>query len=357
MAMKYETYGKIPYYKKWLETEGIDVVEGYSVDDVNTIPLKPWNRKGGKGVYINLVGAEDSNHAYICEIPSGEVLKPQKHLFEEMIFILEGAGATEVWNEGQSKQKFEWQKGSLFSIPLNAWHQHFNSHKNRPAKYLAVTDAPAVIDLFHNLDFIFNNNYIFRDRFNGEANYFSGEGKLYQKKCWDSNFIPNVYKFKLFDYKERGPGATNAKFDMADNVMESHVSEMPVGTYKKAHRHSPGAHVLILNGKGYTLMWKEGQPMQKFDWHTGSFLVPPRDWFHQHFNTGKEPAKYLALRWGSKEFLTGLHFTGAAASTYTSIKLGGGQLEYEDEDPEVRRLYMEELAKDGLELMMPDVIK
>ncbi len=30
-----------------------------------------------------------------------------------------------------------------------------------------------------------------------------------------------------------------------------------------------------------------------------------------------------------------------------SVKLGGNQIEYEDEDPEIRRQFKEELAKDG----------
>jgi quercetin dioxygenase-like cupin family protein len=42
--------------------------------------------------------------------------------------VVEGRGSTEVWIEGQSKKHvFEWQKGSMFSIPMNAMHRHVNA--------------------------------------------------------------------------------------------------------------------------------------------------------------------------------------------------------------------------------------
>jgi hypothetical protein len=35
-------------------------------------------------------------------------------------------------------------------------------------------------------------------------------------------------------------------------------------------------------------------------WGEASIYCPPGDWFHQHFNTGKEPARHLAVRYGSR---------------------------------------------------------
>jgi len=201
---------------------------------------------------------------------------------------------------------------------------------------------------------VFNNDFVFSDRFNGEEDYFSSKGKLYGERIWETNFVPNVETFQLREWKVRG-GSSN-EFELASNTMMAHVSEYPVGTYKKAHRHNPGAHVLILEGKGYTLMWEEGKPKQRFDWHRGSLIVPPRGWFHQHFNTGREPARYLARRWGSHKFRTGKHFSGGEG-WYYSVKLGGHQIEYEDEDPEIREMYEQDLVKEGIELKMPPIGK
>lgn len=330
-------------YQKWQQEEGIPAIGGFSVEDIRKVSLGPWKRKGGRGCFVNLEGTELINDCYICEIEPGGNLKPQKHLFEEIIYVVSGRGATTIWNEGGQKQTFEWQAGSLFSPPLNAWHQHFNGSGDKPARYLAVTSASVNINLFHNLDFIFKNDHVFKDRYSGPDDYFSSRGKFIGTRIWESNFIPDVKSIKLIEWKERGAGGTNINFVMSENAMAAHISEFPVGTYKKAHRHGPGAHVIILNGAGYSLLWEEGKPRAKVDWHEGSMVVPPSRWFHQHFNTGSEPARYLALRWGSAKW-GGI---GGAFKVDESVKAGGDQIEYPDEDPEIKKLYKEELKKHG----------
>src|SRR5204863_2925168 len=99
------------------------------------------------------------------EIPPAKSLKPQRRLFEETIYVIDGQGAAAVWHREDRKQTFEWQKGSLFSPPLNTCYQLFNGSGSQPARYLAVTTAPTMINLLHNHDFIFNNNFTFTDRF------------------------------------------------------------------------------------------------------------------------------------------------------------------------------------------------
>ncbi|MGH7767708.1 MAG: cupin domain-containing protein, partial [Candidatus Binatia bacterium] len=134
-------------YQQFLEKEGLPVIRAFHVEDIRQVELSPWERRGGLGAYLNLEGTEGVNDCYIGEIPPGKSLNPQKHMFEELVFVISGHGATTVWRDGKKKQTFEWQEGSLFSPPLNTWHQLFNGSGSEPARYLAVTTAPTMINL------------------------------------------------------------------------------------------------------------------------------------------------------------------------------------------------------------------
>ncbi|MFC2060074.1 ethanolamine ammonia lyase-activating protein [Chloroflexota bacterium] len=342
-------------YENWMEAEGIPIVTGYWVEDLRSVPVEKWPRLGGLGAFINLEGSQNAAGSYICEIPPGGSLTPQKHLYEEMVCILSGRGATTVWYEGGPKQTFEWGDWSLFAIPLNAWYQHHNGQGDKPARFFAVNGAPIVMNLFHNMEFVFNTDFIFKDRYGGQEDYFSGKGKLCKqwegRPVWETNFIPDLLTFKLYEWKPRGAGGTNVQFQLAEQTFAGHVSEFTSGTYKKGHCHGAAANVVVLNGKGYSLMWQAGEPWMKCDWHQGSLIIPPDQWFHQHFNVSKEPARYLALSPRGWKHTMGLRPRGDK-----SIKEGGSQIEYADESPEVRKLFEQELAKEGTEFKMSPAI-
>ncbi len=143
------------------------------------------------------------------------------------------------------------------------------------------------------------------------------------------------------------------------------------GRYHKAHYHGPGAILLGLQSSGYVLLWPKEAGFRPYEngnsaqvevkWREGSVYCPPNDWFHQHFNTGSQPARHLALRYGSRLFHLGFKVAGRIMTQgkdeepYTSVRKGGTLIEYEDEDPEIRRRYDEELKRTGVTSAMPEI--
>lgn len=213
LAKKFATEKETPY-TRWVAKEGLEIISALYVRNLHTVELKPWARRGGRGVFINHDASRTSNDCYVCEIPAGGKLAPQRQLFEEMILVLDGRGSTSVWNDAGKKVTLEWQKGSLFAIPLNAWHQHFNGSGQQPARFVSVTNCPPVMNLYEDEEFIFNSPYEFKNRFAGEPDYFANRGEQ-KGLLLQTNFVADAVNLPLITAKERGAGGGHIRFNMA----------------------------------------------------------------------------------------------------------------------------------------------
>src|SRR5256886_6064737 len=141
-------------YDNFMEAQGIPIYRDIGVRRVQDLPRKPWKRMGGNGTFIQLLGTEGLWGCYVVEVPGAGALKVEKHMYEEQFLVVEGRGTTEVWQEeGGKKQIFEWQRGSMFAIPLNCYHRIVNATSS-PALLLAGTTAPNVMNIYDNTDFI-----------------------------------------------------------------------------------------------------------------------------------------------------------------------------------------------------------
>jgi oxalate decarboxylase/phosphoglucose isomerase-like protein (cupin superfamily) len=348
LAKKFATEKDSPY-TRFIRGEGLEIIGAHYVPSLHTVELKPWARRGGNFVFINHEASRTSNDCYVCEIPPGKKLEPHRQLFEEMILVLDGRGSTTVWNDAGHRITFEWKAGSLFAIPLNAWHQHFNGSGKEPARYVAVTNGPPVINLYEDIDFVFNSKHDFKGRFNGEPDYFSAKGEQ-KGLLLQTNFVADAVNLPLISAKERGAGGGHIRFNMAKGSMNSHISQFPVGTYKKAHAHGPGAYVIVMSGEGYSLMWPEGEKPRHYPWREGTLITPPNMWFHQHFNSGTTPARYLAF----KQEGVAIRNAQGVPKAWISKRIGGDQIDYADESQEVRRMFAEALSKHGLKSRMEE---
>ncbi|MBI4335001.1 MAG: cupin domain-containing protein [Chloroflexi bacterium] len=324
-------------FEQWALAEGVPIVRGYYVPDAYKVALAPWKRTGGQGAIIILEGGEGFSNAYIAEISPGVSLKPEKHLFEEKLYVLQGNGEARFWNEGGPSRTIAWQEYSLFSPPVNVWHELRNTG-DQPAKIVAVTDAPLVFNMYRNPRFVFNSGFVFRDRYDDEPDYFDGVGRMVDRQTWAGGFIQDVRKPYLGPRVEHGPGYGVVQVELSRNGMGTHVAQIDVGSYKKPHRHAAGAHLIVVEGTGYALMWDTWDRRVKADFQKGTIYCPPEGWFHTHCNTGAQVVKHVALRCG----IPGI---GKIYQQRLSIKHGGDMLDRDEEDPAVKRLFEEEMKK------------
>ena len=350
-------------YEDWARGENIPIHLDFG-HDLIALETERWDRYDAKGCFAHTHGRGDFMSNYVIEVDPGKKTRPVKHLYEAFFYALEGFGSTTIWLANGSTRTFEWGPKALFAIPLNAKHRHFNSSGRERALLVTTTDLPLVLNVFHNEKFVFDTDFAFMVRA-GKSAYYNGEGDMITVRpgnhMWETNFVPDLASIELKTWGDRGAGGTNIMFVLADGTMHAHISEMPVGTYKKGHRHGSGFHVMCVTGTGYSLMWHDiAKDMIRIDWGHGVVFPPADQQFHQHFNTGREPARYLATAVGGLRYpmtvqnrrsLLGLKPDDKGAVS-TSIKEGGDQVEYEDQDPRIQEMWLADTKKHGTDQKM-----
>jgi gentisate 1,2-dioxygenase len=300
-------------YQAWLAAarKEIPMFEGLVIDDVATITLKPWPQmgEGVTGLYLRFADYQIID-GRLLEIPTGGKTASQRHLYEQDIYFISGSGYTILQQEGAQEQRVAWNSGDLLSVPLNVRHQH-HSTGAEPARMLAVTSFPLVLNVMASEDFIAENPYAFTDRYDGSPDYFEQADNQHNAGA-TANFVEDIQHVDTQPFDYRGKGTEVAGWPMAGNSMLSlHISEMPPKAYMKAHRHSSDAFILLLSGEGFSLAWPEGDYHDRLrvDWKAGTLFVPPTYWYHQHLNTGLTPARHLAINAPSLVRNLGLRFS------------------------------------------------
>jgi len=360
-------------YESFIETEGIPIVRGLGVYDVREVALGPWKRTGANGAYLELNGVGGKTGMYLLEIPPGGSINPERHMYEEIFYVVEGRGTTEIWKDRSPKEKqvFEWQKSSLFSPPLNTWHRLVNA-TSRPALLLAATNAPPIMELFHSRRFIFDNPYEFDERYGADADYFKPANELTKdpnsgRHVNPANLIPDTLECELPLENQRGPGHCFFRWQLSGNFYRGFLAQYPPGRYSKAHYHPSGAVVVCVAGKGYSITWPKeigihpwqdgkGHLVKRQDYVAGGLVsaAPGGDhWYHAHFGTDKGPFRVLAFLGGYPRPVLGA--PGDETTWNLDQTQGGNTIEYRDEDPQIRKDYLEALEKEGAEFQMPEV--
>lgn len=368
-------------YERYMEEEGIPIFRGIGVYDVRDLTLGPWKRLGGKGCFLYLEGIEDLKGMYVVEVPAGGALNPERHMFDEFFLVIEGRGTTEVWREGSRKrQVFEWQPGTLFMAPINAWHQLVNA-TNSPCLLLSANNAPVIMNIFQSRRFIFENPYDFRERFDESDDFFKAKSEIEPdevrgRAAIRSNVFPDIVNCQLPLDNQRAPGYRRIQpyyhGFLRDEGVGGFVAEYPTGRYSKAHYHASGAVLVCLKGKGYTYNWTvdlgprpweagKGHLVKVQEYKDGGLVAAAPgggNWFHQHFAASATPFRVLNY-WGGPLGKWGLvdekeDKDEVVSGNIYGINEGGRTIHYWMEDPHIRQEFARRLRQEGVEPQMPE---
>ncbi len=333
-------------YAEWVQRQALPVHTGLAVD-LMTVETRHWPRIGASAAFVHLDARGDFCSLYLCDIAPGKATEQLRHLYEAIVYVLDGTGSTVVELPSGERKSFEWRRGSLFSLPVNAPYRLFNASGSAKARLAVVTDLPFVMKLYRNERFVFETPFDFTERFEDEK-FLRGEGTYIpvreHRNMWQTNFVPDLVSFgEVRDDPGRGKGAKHIVFDLADGSLGAHIAEIPPGNYKKAHNHAEGYHIFQLSGAGYSLYWKNkdfrvaGEEPRRVDWSYGLLHAPPRDVWHQHFNVSDGPARYMAIAFGSSRYPILREKLEQIEKVYTGKS--AFQIDYEDEDPSIRAMF------------------
>jgi len=340
-------------YDAWMAEQGLPVLRGYYVQDLRESELEWWEARGVKAAFMQLRGMQGIVEARIEEIAPGASTPPLKLGVEEMVYVVGGRGVATVWAaESGPKKSFEWSTRSLFLIPSNATCQLSNMDGEHPARLLHYNYLPMAMSVSADPEAFINSPYENKKALSGEfyseavGELQKGEGRFAEtgRQIWKGNFFPDMQAWdKLVPFWGRGAGGHVVFIQPPNSEMHAHMSVFPEKTYKKGHRHGPGRVIVIPGGKGYSVMWPTADAKKEVvHWHEASCFVPPDRWYHQHFNLGSAPARYLALHPPAQ-------FAGMAEKVEDRAN---DQIEYPDEDPWIREYFESELDKQGLKSEM-----
>jgi oxalate decarboxylase/phosphoglucose isomerase-like protein (cupin superfamily) len=346
-------------HDRWMDSLHLPIHQGYFIEDLRQLELSRWEERGCDAAFIQLEGQQGITETRVHELPAQAVLPPVRLAFDEVVYVVQGRGATTIWSPGGERKSFEWGENSMFLLPRHHFHQFSNTSGTRPARLLHYNYFPLMVSASPEPEAFITTNHADSggpvQRFDLEAMYaepalkevFADSDASWKRRgsTWVGSFFPDMSAWdKLSESRNRGAGGRSVAMEFPGSEIACHMSMFPPRTYKKAHRHGPGRAIVIPAGEGYSVMWEEGKDKVIAPWRPGSLITPPNKWFHQHFNTGQGSARYVA-------FHPPLQFDGHAEKVEDRAR---DQIEYVDEDPAVREMFESELAKRGLTSVIPD---
>lgn len=279
----------------------------------------------GRGVYLvdNRMGFNNrthrlfvSKHLPVADEENWKTLG-HRHTVEAVIHWLRGKGYSVIDGE-----RYDWEAGDFICVPMFAWHRHVNL-TDEPALHIASTTGPLSMGI---------GTAVYEDERYPEYWVYAQEGEKALKTLIpagaESSDAPSAESFiaaksksaagKLYAeeiafaaeeevrrragkvfvrgkdirFEQTAMGSVayvvDPRIGFHAKALGTLMAEVPPGRRSGAHRHFYDEIDYVLAGRGKTIVADKTYEIKKGD----ALAIPTFAW-HQYFNTGDEPLRFL----------------------------------------------------------------
>lgn len=276
MTPNLDTKFMVDPYLNWVKAEGALIHEGATLD-LLALDLRDWPRFGMKGAVCHVDGRCDYLTAFLFELGANQASAASRHIHEDVIYILSGTGTTEITLSDGHQLSIEWTEKSLVAVPINATARHKAGASG--ARFVALSDFRYLMGLYRNEAFLFVNDAPLHGR---------------QKRALDAGLLAKPLT-QAIGNNEMTP------LDLADLSVGVDLTALEPKSATLARRQMQGRHILGVDGAGFTLSFShETSDIRRVHWHHGILVGLKGMQFHQHFNAGDRPARFISVELGSQ---------------------------------------------------------
>lgn len=269
----------IDSYGDWAQAEGVPIITAVEADLLSTT-VTPWRRFGSNGAIVHLTGRGDFLTLFLFELAARGQSTPQRHLYEEVFFVLSGRGATEIETPDGGTRRQDWATNGLFTVQMNARHRHINE-SDKPARIVSVNDLRYLFNVFRNEAFVFANNAAFPERAGGS----------------DQRDGARLETTQTIDLTTTTLGAGPLDITLAQGSIGATLHEIAPGAPQNGPHTDTGCFLFSVNG---TLKLQQGDAARALRAGIVTAVLP--DTAYQLVNTGAQAARLLAVRMGSARY-------------------------------------------------------
>ncbi len=225
--------------------------------------------------------------ARVIEIPGGQTTSTHRHLHDAIIFVVEGHGVSVIDGEPH-----EWTAWDALHTPAWSWHRHQNRDAARPARLLAITDAPLIEALgLQKIEDIGSREPPLEGAPSGSVASPTVAGSFYERELARAGQARGEqaaarkitrYGDVTFRVSPRGTRASlliDRSLAFRTSGLSMAMFQIPPGKAQARHRHPGEAILYIVRGRGYSVIDE-----RRYEWEAGDAVLVHHYCWHQHFN-------------------------------------------------------------------------